>query len=410
MTYRFPLLASGLALLPLTAALAGGFQSLTPSAPALGMAGAVTATARDASAGWFNPGALARLDSADFSLGLSALRVGRVFRSAATDRQATTEGATLLAPYLYAAAPLAKGRVVVGLSLNQPFGYQTKWPADWQGRAVLTESRVRTAAAQATVAFRLTERFSLGAGLVAVGADYELDRAVGEFSGATAHYKASGKGLAGNFGVQGQIGEAVAFGIAYRTAATVKMTNGEATMTGIPASQSGAYPATSKFSTRLRLPGTLSAGIANRVTDKLDVNFTFELTGWSVYDSLNVSFDDHTVAPQRSARAYEDAMAFRVGAEYRPTDKVALRLGAYYDESPVRDQNLTPDLPDANLLGGTAGVGFHLGRLRADIAYTMGISATRNARVNQTNTQMAALAGEYRNNQHGAALGLSYQF
>ncbi len=388
---------------------AGGFQTLPPSTRALGMAGAVTATTTDASAAWFNPGALGMLDSAEVSLGASFLRVGRVFSSATTGSNTTANGSLVAAPHFYAAAPFQ--RVVLGLSVNSPYGYDTQWPADWQGRALVQTSRIRTLYAQPTVAYKVSDRFSVGAGAMLVGADYELTRALGQFAGATTAFKSSGTGIGFNVGIQGRAGDAVAFGITYRSAVKVTLNDGEATYNGLPASQVGFYPASSTFNSVLRLPGMLAAGISNRVNDKLLLNFTFELTGWSVLDSLNIDFKDGAFASERVGRRYEDAMAFRIGAEYTHSDALMLRAGIYYDESPVRDQNITADLPDANLFGGTIGASYALGRhLRLDGAYTYALSASRNARADAFNVQVPAIAGSFRNNQHGGSVNLTYRF
>lgn len=434
MTFRTPRLAAALlAALPLSGAVAGGFQTLPPSAYALGLAGAVTATSRDASCAWFNPGALGMLDSANVSVGLTALNVRRAFRSSATDQSIQTSFDPTYLPYLYAALPLDSARrLVVALAVNSPFGYDTKWPTDWQGRALVRESRIRTLFVQPTVAYRVSERFSIGAGAVLVGADLQLDRALGEFADAAARYDASGNGVGWHVGVKGRSGDAVAFGLAYRSAVKVAMTNGTAAFNGVPTSQAFRFPTGAKFATALQLPWQLSAGISNAVTEKLLLNFTFELSGWSAYDSLNIEYNNQVRPTERGGRRYEDAMAFRIGAEYQYRPELALRAGIYYDESPVRDQNITADLPDANVLGGSVGISYAPGslqtsggysddrfrqrtsrrssRLRFDLAYTYGLSAKRNALNDAGDLTVPAISGQFRSAQQGVALSVNYDF
>ena len=447
MTLRYPrLTAALLALLPLGGgATAGGFQTLPPSASALGMAGAVTATSRDASCAWFNPGALGMLDSANVSIGFTGQNLRRIFRSGTTTQTTLTEQALVPGPYLYAALPVtirvgrrrarameaklataedptlrqrydqvladSTRQIVFALAANSPYGFQTKWPTNWQGRALVQESRVQTLFVQPTAAYRFSERFSLGAGLILAGATYDLERGVGEFADASARYSASGVGAGWQVGIKGRAGDEVAFGIAYRSAVKIKMTDGEAAFQGIPASQAFRFPSSAGFSTRLNLPWQLTAGISNRVTDKLLVNFTFELSGWSAFDSLNIVYANNARPTERGGRRYQDAMAFRVGAEYQYTPALALRTGIYYDESPVRDQNITADLPDANVLGACAGVGYQLGRhLRLDAAYTFGSSARRNSVAKPEDLVAPAISGQFRHLLHGGSVGIGYQF
>jgi long-chain fatty acid transport protein len=412
MTRTFLPVVALLALLPLSGAFAGGFQTLPASAPALGLAGAVTSMSRDASAAWFNPGALGMLDSTNVSFGLTGMRVGRVFRSTITQTTTKAEATGVASPYLYAAMPLDSAkRLVVALAVNTPFAYDTQWPTDWEGRALVQRNRVRSLYVQPTVAYRISDQFSVGGGIMLAGADYLLERAVGEFDGATGTYEASGNGIGWNVGIKGRAGDAVSFGISYRSSVKVEMSNGKAKFAGIPSSQAFRFPASAGFGTTLYMPSQLAAGISNMVTEKLMLNFTFELTGWSNYDSLVVRYDNNIRAPERAGRKYEDAMAFRVGAEYQLKPSLAVRGGIYYDESPVRDQNITPDFPDANVFGGAVGVGYQATRhMRVDAAYTYGVSANRNASASFANLTTPAIAGRFRNNQHGGALNLSYSF
>jgi long-chain fatty acid transport protein len=491
MTFRYPRLAGALlALLPLGGgAVAGGFQTLPPSAYALGLAGAVTASSRDASCAWFNPGALGMLDSADVSIGLTGQAIRRIFRSSVTTQTVLTEQTFEPGPYLYAAVPVrlpfASGRkarlearlatlsriqlimdvlkanpknavatdslstrlgiskdaardlvkqrrrieagglpeelndaiersndkrLVLALSVNSPYGFLTEWPTNWQGRSLVQKSRVQTVFVQPTVAYRTSERFSVGAGLILAGANYQLDRSVGEFADGAASYTASGVAAGWNVGIKGRAGDAVSFGIAYRSAVKIKMDDGKVDFKGIPSSQAFRFPATADFSTRLNLPWQLTAGISNRVTEKLLLNFTFELSGWSAFDSLNIVYANNARPTERGGRRYEDAMAFRVGSEYQYTSALALRCGVYYDESPVRDQNITVDLPDANMLGVCAGAGYQMGRLRVDAAYTFAMSAQRNAIAKPDALTVPAMTGKFRHQVQGGSIGVSYQF
>ena len=59
----------------------------------------------------------------------------------------------------------------------------------------------------------------------------------------------------------------------------------------------------------------------------------------------------------------------RFGGEYR-FEKVAIRAGFVYDQSPVPDKSLEPLLPDANRVEGIIGVGYQFNKnFRADLAY-----------------------------------------
>ena len=66
---------------------------------------------------------------------------------------------------------------------------------------------------------------------------------------------------------------------------------------------------------------------------------------------------------------YKNTAIFRIGSEYKTTDRLDLRLGAYYDQSPVKDEYLNPETPSMDKLGLTAGFSFRpLERFSIDAA------------------------------------------
>jgi long-chain fatty acid transport protein len=71
------------------------------------------------------------------------------------------------------------------------------------------------------------------------------------------------------------------------------------------------------------------------------------------------------VTSSTSQRQYKDALALRFGAQYKFGNSFTLRGGAFYDNSCVKDGYVTPETPDADRIGLTAGftyaVGEHFG-------------------------------------------------
>src|SRR5687768_16701314 len=98
--------------------------------------------------------------------------------------------------------------------------------------------------------------------------------------------------------------------------------------------------------------------------------FEFNLTGWAVYDSLNFYYNNQATSDIKNPRRFEDAMSFRIGAEYDVTESTTLRGGLLYDESPIRDEYVSVEIPDGNRFGLTAGLTQKIGdRFEIDAAY-----------------------------------------
>jgi long-chain fatty acid transport protein len=74
---------------------------------------------------------------------------------------------------------------------------------------------------------------------------------------------------------------------------------------------------------------------------------------------------------QATALNWVDRPGFRFGAEYRllEDEKLALRVGAGYDLTPVPTNTLSPLAPDANRVLVSAGIGWRQHGFSADVGY-----------------------------------------
>ena len=388
---------------------AGGFQVNAQGQKALGMGGAFTAYNKDASSAYYNPAAIAMLDSGRYvSLGASYIMPRTTFLSEKTGKVTDMEAQNLIPAYLYAAIPVSE-RLAFGLSLNSPYQMESKWQNDWEGQAINQEISLQTYYVQPTAAFKVSKNFSLGAGLVYAYSDFSIRRQLGEFNG-NAAYKASASGFGYNVGLFGKVQDELSFGITYRSTVNYNFTNGEATFTNIPASLSPQYQ-NQGFESEIILPSVLSVGLSNRVTDKVLLAFEFNLTGWANYDSLNFNFENAATTDARTPRKFEDAMAFRVGVEYKPTESLEVRGGAYFDETPVRDEYISPDFPDGNRLGFTTGLTYKLNdKFSVDGAFMFEKVTDRIAKANETQVTISSISGTYRTFVTGVGVGVNYKF
>jgi long-chain fatty acid transport protein len=150
----------------------------------------------------------------------------------------------------------------------------------------------------------------------------------------------------------------------------VKVKKGTATFS-VPGSLKEFFPNTG-FTTSISLPYVLNAGAGYNLTEKIKVVFDLNYTGWKSFDTLSFDFAENTenLEDIHSARRYENALILRAGMEYKWKEKIFLRAGAYYDQSPVQDGYLTPETPDANKYVVTCGAGFLINKnFNADFSF-----------------------------------------
>ena len=396
---------------------AGGFDTGPQGARVLGLGGASTAYINSIAGLSINPGLLSQWG--DSLTRLSFGGIGQVRRSSfiGQDTYLRTDQELAVQPggYFYATRALNK-RVALGLSLTTPYGYHTKWPDAWEGRAVIQESRLNTYFVQPTVGFKLNENFGAGVGFIYAYGKYTQRRALGQYDdpSANAQLSASGSGYGLSVGLYGRTGDNLSFGISYRTGVKLKLNNGSSTYSGVPPRDAALLPASSGLGTQLNLPNVVSVGVADRINKKLLLTFDFTLSGWSSLDSLKLDLAANGTQPARRVnvpRRYEDAMAFRIGTEYQVSPALTLLAGVRYDETPIRDEYINPEFIDANRLGVSAGLCYQLTRrLNLEAAYSFEYGQQRTARTNPLSAQVANISGSYRTAVQTASVGVAMAF
>ena len=83
-----------------------------------------------------------------------------------------------------------------------------------------------------------------------------------------------------------------------------------------------------------------------------------------IYDSLIIDFKENTdkLADIHSARMYKNVFIFRIGGQFQMTNNWTVRLGTYYDMTPVKAGYLTPETPDVNKIGITSGASYRVSK------------------------------------------------
>ena len=111
-----------------------------------------------------------------------------------------------------------------------------------------------------------------------------------------------------------------------------------------------------EFSASMPIPSILSVGLAYQPNDAWTVTGEAQITGWSAYEKMDITFK--TAAGeilQSSVKDYKNTVCVRLGAQYVANDFVTYRAGVYMDTPPVQMDNYNPETPSANCYGFTAG-------------------------------------------------------
>lgn len=385
-------------------AAAAGYSIYEQGSKALGMAGAFTAVADDPSAVFFNPAGLARLEGTQVQVGVHLITISREFAGAApfpgfgVTEEASDELGTPI--NLYMAHRLSPS-LAAGLGVNNPFGLKTAWadPETFSGRFINREAGITPFFITGLLAWNTGDRLSLGGGPVFATSSVNLQRNVGianpfygdaRFPGARqlldlGRVELDGTGSAWGWtaGAHLLLSDDVRLGAVYRAAVDIDY-EGDADFTYefdgsgnanldalLEQVLPGQFPADQEADVLLPFPATATVGLAFDPAADWTVAMDVVWTGWSRLETVGLNFEDESLST-RIEEDWHDAVAFRMGAEWRATDRWALRGGWYFDQSPMPTKSIDPLLPDSDRVGLSLGAGLRSGAWTID-AYGLGL-------------------------------------
>jgi long-chain fatty acid transport protein len=350
----------------------------------------------------------------------------------------------------------AINRVAVGLGVFAPYGLTTEWPLTFEGRFLGYKTVVRALYVQPTVAIRIGNMASIGAGLDVNFAHVQLRQRVdlssqtlpggitfanlGVAPGtdfADAELSANKTHLGFHVGASATLAKGLEFGIRYLSKQTVNFDNGTVTITqvptglvvpaalpGIPAGtpidqlvaaqfQPGG-PLTNQSGTAIiKLPDQLVFGLAFSPIARARLLTDVQWTHWKVFNQVPITFEK--LPPETLQQDNRDVWGVRFGGEYDLSPSLTLRGGWYTHGAASPDYAVIPNLPEGGRTSFTAGIGTRLGRaLRLDAAYQYIDQADRRGRTTPFNPLATPLSaqnnGLYTFHAHLFGATVSYAF
>lgn len=360
---------------------AAGYAIYEQGSSVLGMAGAGTASVNDASALFFNPAALTRVDRNRFYIGSSLLSPTVSFAGMpdypgyGVTEEMNSQHFPLPTFYL---THRSAAKWAVGFGVNAPFGLGVDWknPDTYTGRYIVTKAKLTAINSTLSLAYELTPQWSVAAGGNLMLANVELHNRVqavvpGGGGAVTDVAKADLEGdrtpgYGWNAALSFVPGAQWKLGAVYRSKVVVHE-DGKADFTQIltgnaafDAGVAASLPPDQDVSTVLRFPATWSGGIAflpaTDWTLEVDVNYV----EWKLFSDLPLNFKTTPSANQTIEENYDNSLQVRLGAEHR-LPSWTYRFGYYFDQGAAPPESVSPLLPDADRHGATLGLGMRFG-------------------------------------------------
>lgn len=347
--------------------MASGFAIVEQSAKGIGAALAgVASDTEDPASLFFNPAGAAYTDKFTLAAGFHLIDLSFEFNDVASTPvggQSVNNGGTAApVPNLYVIAPLTE-KINFGLGVTAPYGLVTEYDDDWLGRFHAIKSDLKLYNINPTVTFAVNEQFALAGGINAIYSDAEFTQALSPLApDARGVIGGTGWSFGYNLGALVRPGERTTLGVSFRSKTTLDI-EGEATFDGLaPDSDAGA---------EVEMPYLVIFGVTQQVNDRFKVMASARRTGWSSIEELRFQYAD---GRPDTVTEYDwvDTWAVSVGAEIKATEKLDIRFGTSYDETPIPSpEKRTARVPDASRFWASGGLTLRLNdNLLVDAGYS----------------------------------------
>jgi len=381
--------------LPLGLALAGmaslthaaGFALIEQNASGLGNAYAgQAASAQDASTIFFNPAGMTMLPDRQVVMAGHLIKPQAEFSGSSNigGGDGGDAGGLAFVPNGYFAYRLTPD-IHVGIGMNAPFGLKTEYDSAWAGRTQGVKSEVKTINLNPSIALKVSPTLSLGAGLSVQYAEATLTSRTGPApTSGLLTVKGDDFGWGFNLGALWQVNPATRIGLAYRSEVDQKLDGNVAGVSPSP------IPATASVT----LPDSASLSVLYKLNNRLELLADITWTGWSDFDELRVlRKSDGSTFGTATEENWSDSYRYSVGANYRMNDKLTLRGGVAYDETPVSDTYRTVRIPDESRTWLAIGAQYRLSD-KSSLDFGYAHLFVKDARINKTESGVT-LTGKY---------------
>lgn len=352
-----------------------GFQLAERSASGLGRAfSGEAAYAEDASVLASNPAAMIMLGGNwNYSIGVNLIDVTAEVEGAGPLGPLSDDsaGKTSFVPTIYGTKRVNED-IVVGLGVFSTYGLVTDYSTSFADQAGIDLSEVISVNLNPSIAWRLNDVVTIGAGLNFVYAEGDITsrspQAIQAGPGVLFDLEGDDFAFGFNIGVLFEVTDRINLGLHYRSSLDLEVEGDAQIGAGINNIAGGlvALPGNYDASLDVELPETFEASLLYRATDKLDLHADIFWTNWDkvprLAPQLNGTINDAAVNSILNTELdWEATFRYAVGATYRPTSKLTLRTGIAFDESPVEDSQRTLRIPDRDRFWISFGASYQFG-------------------------------------------------
>lgn len=343
---------------------AGGLYLYEIGSPDVGLAAAgYAARAQDASTVYTNPAGMTRLASPTMMAGAQPMYLHLSFSpDSDTSSVASTlpggetaldgnSNGVLPAGGLFYVQPV-NDKVWFGLSLSGNFGLALDYADDWVGRYYVQETSLQAASIQPTLAYKMNDQFSVGAGVGILYGMFDDKVAINNINplDGDGRLKLSDEdwSVQFNLGLMYEPTPGTRLGLTYLSEADLNFSdNPEFKNLGnaLEAILNARGALDSNIDLGMTVPQAVMFSIYHELNDKLALMGNVGWQDWSEFGKVDVSIYSDNTTSLTTQLDYNDTWHVALGAQYRLSQPWMLTAGIAYDSAMMDDDQISPSLP-----------------------------------------------------------------
>jgi len=350
-------------------ALGAGYQLAERSASGLGRAfSGEAAIGDDASILGSNPAGMSLLDDLSFAIGANFVfphvdAQGQGATGPISDSDIISDA---IVPYAYFTRKV-NDQITIGFGSYTTYGLKADYSTAFATGSVTDYSELLTFNLNPAISYRINKHWTVGAGFDALYADGNITSLQPGIGGNLFDLEGDDWGYGYNLGVLFELNEGTRIGLHYRSSIKLDLDGTAEVGAGLGAFPGGDFDA----SLEVELPDTLELSAYHEINDKWAVHADILWTNWSKFQSLDPKVNPLIDPALSKEQNWDDTFRFSIGTTYQHNDRLTLRAGVAWDESPATSSNVTLRIPDADRTWASVGASYFVSDCYTlDIGYT----------------------------------------
>jgi long-chain fatty acid transport protein len=379
----------------------GAYRIEVPDAGAMGKGGAFVGEANTPAAVYYNPAGMTQIVANSISFGVSMIQPKISYSPESGDKDQMKDDSFFVPNFFYV-TKLGMERVALGVGATSSWGLVTDWGNAGAIRYNSTRSELSNKDYMVTAAFKATDNLSLGVGLDIDQSKVSQEKKIfQEGAAGDANFKLKGDDTAPGLRVAAmyKVNDRHQFGLLYRGPIHHKY-KGKLLLDNLsadPQTALGGFSSQQVFggpsldaniTSKSTLPQSAVLGYSFKPNQQWVFNADMEWMDWGVVKDQAFSFEDALPTPfvestiaqagNPTNRDWHDAMSFNLGSQYSVSERLRLRGGYFFHQTPIPEATMDVGLPDANSNSFTTGFGYDITKdLTFDFAWAAMFYKTR---------------------------------